>query len=111
MHIFFHKIFPCTNIFLNVLRLHLPPPPTNNVSNGPSHLSLLFVCVLLSCHDSHSVKGATVVGEVQKRNRCRASSGIHKTIIVPDFKLLGEAEYFPPFDRAYFITKQGLTEL
>ena len=54
------------------------------------------VCVLLSCHDSHdSVKGATVVGKVQKRNRYRASLGIHKTIIVPDHKLLGEAEYFP----------------
>ena len=45
-----------------------------------------------------------MVGEVQKKNRCRASLGIHKTIIVPDFKynivilllLLGEAEYFPP---------------
>ena len=102
--IFFQKIFRRMNIFLKCTS----PPPL--ISNGPSHF-ITAVCVLLSCHDSHSVKGATVVGKVQKRNRYQASLGIHKTIIMPDFKLLGEAEYFPPFDRASFITKQGLTEL
>jgi len=91
MHIFFQKIFRCTNIFLSVLPPHLP---SNNVSNGPSPL-ITAVCVLLSCHDSHdSVKGTTVVGKVQKRNRYQAFLGIHKTTIVPDYELLGEAEYF-----------------
>ena len=74
------------------------PRPSNKVSNGPSHSSPLSV-FLFSCHDSHdSVKGATVAGKVQKRNRNRASfckRYIHKTTSVLDYELLGEAEYFP----------------
>ena len=38
------------------------------------------------------MKGATVVSKVQNRNRYRASLGIHKTIIVPDYELLEEEE-------------------
>ena len=64
------------------------------------------VCVLLSCHDSHdSVKGTTVVGKVQKRNRYQAFLGIHKTTIVPDYELLGEAEYFSRFGQGIFHDK------
>ena len=49
VRIFFHKIFSCTNIFLNVLRPHLPAP-SNNVSNGPSHLYLYNFVFLFLLH-------------------------------------------------------------
>ena len=110
-YFFFQKILPCTNTFLKCTSP--APPPSNNVSNGPSHLSLLFV-FLFSCHDSHdSVKGATVVGKVQKRNRYRAS--FYNRHSQDDHRAglwtVRRSRIFSPFDRAYFITKQGLTEL
>ena len=92
---FFQKILPCTNTFLKCTS-PAPAPPIRFLMVRHIYHRCLF---LFSCHDSHdSVKGATVAGKVQKRNRNRASfckRYIHKTTSVLDYELLGEAEYFP----------------
>ena len=72
----------------------LPPPRPNNVSNGPSHLSPLFVFYV---HVMTVCKGRQWWVKFKKETDIEPpfTIGIHKTTIVPDYELLGEAKYFP----------------